>query len=276
MTGELSSTIEFICAKGVHAILALGSTGEFVHFELEQRKMLLQEILRHAGTTPVIANISDIRPAAVAELGTLARQCGCGAISLLPPWFFAVAQVDLVEFFVRAAEAAQLPLFLYNFPERTGNRISLETIAAVAARVPLAGVKQSGAEFGYHRELVQLGREKNFVVLTGADTRLAEAMALGVTGCVSGLATVVPEPVLEIFNAVKAGQPEQAAVATQRMSALGALMDRLEFPLNVAAAMAARQRPVGHLKCVVSPTTQARYQELVLEIRRLLNEWNLS
>ncbi|MBI3415332.1 MAG: dihydrodipicolinate synthase family protein [Verrucomicrobia bacterium] len=276
LTRELEANLDFIRARNVHGIMPLGSTGEFVHFDTAQRKEILELVTRRVSPLPIIANISNVRLAVVTELATHARQIGCAAVTALPPWFFALAQADLVEFFVRAGEMAQLPLFLYNFPERTGQRISLETVAAVAARVPLAGVKQSGAEFSYHRELVQLGREKNFVVLTGADTRLAEAMALGVTGCVSGLANVVPEVVLEIFHAVKAGTPAQAADAIRIMSAFGGLMDKLEFPLNVSAAMAARGRHVGLPKSIVSPATQARYQALIAEVRQLLNEWKLT
>lgn len=275
LTRELEANLDFILASRLHGIMPLGSTGEFIHFDPAQRKQILEFVSRRVGPLPVIANISDVRPAVVAELAIHARQIGCAAVTALPPWFFPLAPADLVEFFVRAGEAAQLPLFLYNFPERTGNRISLETVAAVAARVPLAGVKQSGAEFSYHRELVQLGREKNFVVLTGADTRLAEAMALGVTGCVSGLANVVPEAELEIFHAVKAGAPARAA-APCIMSALGGLMDKLEFPLNVAAAMAARGRHVGAPKSIVSPATQVRYQALIAEVRELFNQWKLN
>ena len=270
---DMENNLRFICGKNVDGIMVLGSTGEFLHLDLTQRKQLLELAVAIAGTVPVIANISDIRPAVVADLGRFARSVGAVAVALLTPYFYPVAQADLVEFFVRAVEAANLPLFLYNFPERTGNRIDLETVAAVADRLPLAGIKQSGAEFEYHRALVALGREKNFVVLTGADTRIPEAMALGVTGCVSGLANAVPELVVEIFNATKAGK--KSDVAVERMRTVGTLVERLEFPLNVAAAMEARGLPVGHPKSVVSPSTKTRYDRLVLDFRQLFGEWKL-
>src|SRR5947208_1685974 len=92
----------------------------------------------------------------VTYFGQFARASSADAVALLPPHFYPLAQADLVEFFVRAGEAADLPVFLYNFPERTGNRISLETIGSVADRVRLAGVNQSGGEFEYHRALVEL------------------------------------------------------------------------------------------------------------------------
>ena len=270
---DMENNLRFICGKNVDGIMALGSTGEFLHLDLTQRKQLLELAVAIAGPVPVIANISDIRPAVVTELGRFARSVGAVAVTSLTPYFYPVAQADLVEFFVRAAQAADLPLFLYNFPERTGTRIELETVAAVADRVPLAGIKQSGAEFEYHRALVALGRERNFAVFTGADTRIPEAMALGVTGCVSGLANAVPDLVVEIFNATKAGAKSDATV--ERMRSVGRLVEGLEFPLNVAAAMEARGLPVGHPKSIVSPSTKARYQHLVSDLRKLFDEWKL-
>lgn len=270
---ELRENIQFLQDRGIRGLLALGSTGEFLHLDLPQRKAFLECVRAEAGDLPVIANISDVRAAAMAELAHFAKLTGCAAVALLPPYFYPVAQADLVEFFARAGEAAQLPLFLYNFPERTGNRIALETVAAVAERAHLAGVKQSGAEFEYHARLVELGRAKNFVVLTGSDTRLPEAMAMGVAGCVSGLSNAVPEPIVEIFEACRAGEPQRAALAIERMRRIGEHVERLEFPLNVAAIMEARGRPVGHPKSCVSPATRARYQQLVAALRGLLADW---
>jgi len=275
LESELKTILRFVRSKAVHGILTLGSTGEFPHLGLAVRRRVMEVAAGEGEGLMVLANISDIRPGVVSELGRQARSLGLSAVALLPPCFYQVAQADLVEFFVRAGQAAQLPLLLYNYPERTGNRIELETIGAVADRTALMGVKQSGADFDYHRPLVQLGRERGFVVFTGSEPRLAEAMALGVTGCVSGLANAVPELVVEVFEAAKAGRAPSVATTVSRLQALGRLMETLEFPLNVSAAIAARGLPVGKPKSVVSASTQARYQRLVLELRHLYREWNL-
>jgi 4-hydroxy-tetrahydrodipicolinate synthase len=272
---DLQRNIAFLRGHGIHGLMVLGSTGEFLHLDVEARKRFAVRVVELLSPLPAIFNVTEIRPRVVAELARHARENGAAAIALLPPYFYPLAQADLVEWFVRAGEAAQLPLFLYNFPERVGNRIALETVAAVADRTKLAGIKQSGAEFEYNRELVKLGREKNFAVFAGTDTRIAEAMSFGVAGCIGGLGDVVPDLMVEIYNAVKAGTPERAAVASERMKTLGKLVETLEFPLNVAAAIEARGLPAGHPKSVVSSTTQARYQELVGKLRKLFSEWKL-
>ncbi len=271
----LAANLAFLRQRGVHGLMVLGSTGEFARLSLEARLDFLAAVQRHCGDWPAMANVSDIRPDAVTALGRRAAELGYSSISLLPPWYYPLAQVDLAEFFVREAERIALPLFLYNFPERTGHRISLETIATVADRVPLAGIKQSGAEFSYHRELLALGRPRRFVVLTGADSRLAEAMALGVTGAVSGLANAVPELMTAVYDAVRAGDTARVNEATGRLVELTRRLDAVEFPLCVAAAMAARDLCVGEPKCVVSAATRQRYDQLVTELRQLFHEWSL-
>jgi len=276
IVSALKQNLAFLKRQRVHGILALGSTGEFLRLETAQRKRLVELVMAHADGLPVIVNVSDTRPSAVAESARFAKQAGASGVALLPPWFFPIPQADLVEWFVRAANATDLPFFLYNFPERTGNRIAPETVAAVADRVPLAGIKQSGAEFAYHETLIKLGREKNFAVFTGSDTRIAEAMQLGASGCIGGLANGVPDLMVHIYESVKGGKPKEAAESTERIKAVGKLVEQLEFPLNVAALMEARGLVPGFPKFVVSPEMQQRYRRLIEELRAALQSWPMS
>ncbi|MDA1276870.1 MAG: dihydrodipicolinate synthase family protein [Verrucomicrobia bacterium] len=271
----LRANLKFMVERGIHGILALGSTGEFLHLDQSLKQRVLEITVELAGSIPVIANISDIRPKIVRQQAELARNVGAAAVSVLPPYFFPVNQSDLIEFFVRAGDSARLPLFLYNFPERTGNRIDLETVSAVADRIPLAGIKQSGAEFEYHKDLVALGRKKNFAVVTGSDTRLAEAMGLGVIGCVSGLSNAVPELTVAIYNAVKNGDSALAVEATARMRIVGQLVDKIEFPFNIAAIIEGRRLDAGCPKSIVSEKTRKLHHSLVREFESLFKDWNL-
>jgi len=272
---ELAEQVRFLRAAGADGVMVLGSTGEFVHLELSVRQHVLRTVAETAPGWPVIANCSDVSPRVVAELGRCARENGAAAISLLPPWFFASSGPDVAEFMVRGAEAAGLPLMIYNFPERTGHRLSLETVAAVCDRVPVAGLKQSGGEFGYHRELAALAAEKKFTLITGADTRIPEAFALGARGVVSGLCNAVPEPVVAVFRAVRDGRSEASAADQARLAEFAGQLKGLEFALDVAAAMQARGRPTGEFKQVVSAATRTRFAEVVTGCRGLLKAWGL-
>ncbi len=272
----LVAHVTWLRQRGIHGVLALGSTGEFPRIDLDQREAAVALVAELAAPLPVIANVSDIRPKAVAQLGRRARALGLAGVAIMPPGFFPNSQDDLLAHFLHASDAAQLPVLLYNFPELTGSRIALETVAAFADRAPLAGIKQSGREFDYHRALIALGKERNFRVFSGADTRLPEVFALGADGCIGGLVNFVPEPMVRIFDCCKRGVAGDIDAPSAQLREVGSIIDRLTFPLNVAAGMAARGLDVGEPKSVVSEASWQLYRGIAEDLRQRFGEWNLE
>lgn len=272
---EFIRFLRFGIQSGVTGFMVLGTTGEFLHLEIPVRKRVLEVAKANCGGLPLMVNISDIRPKVVAELGHFCRDLGVSGVSLLPPYYYPLSQDDLLEFFLRSGEAAGLPVFLYNFPERVGYKIGLETIAAVADRLPMMGIKQSGADFEYHRDLVALGRQKGFATITGGDTTIPEAMALGVEGVVSGLSNALADLVVTIYRGVRAGKTRAEIPEAARMTQVGGLLSRMEFPFNVGAVLAARGFDLGQPKMLVSSASQARFEALTSEYRRLFESWGL-
>jgi len=276
LRAELARNIAFMKRHGISGVLALGSTGEFPQFDLEQRKRALATVVELVAPLPVLVNVSDIRPKAVAGLGKFARELGLPAIAIMPPGFFPSTQDDLLAHFRHAAETSGLPTFLYNCPGLTGTRINIETVAAFAERANMAGIKQSGREFEYHRQLIALGREKNFVVFSGADTRLPEVFGLGAAGCIGGLVNIAPDLMVHLFNVCRRGQKGEISPAFERLREVGALVDRLTFALNVAAGMEARGLEPGAPKAIVSASSREIYTGIVRDLRAKLKEWQLD
>jgi 4-hydroxy-tetrahydrodipicolinate synthase len=274
--GALGAHLDFERRQGISGVLALGSTGEFPHFSPDERKHVLATTAELAAPLPVIANITDIRPRVAIELGRYARTLGLSAVALMPPMFYPVSQADMLAYFLHVAERVDLPVMLYNFPELTGKRIDLPTIAAFADRAPMCAIKQSGGEFAYHRELVALGREKKFAVMSGADTRLAEVFRLGAAGCIGGLVNIVPELMVHLDRVCRQGQAGDPLAASAAMVELGRIIDQLTFPLNVGAGLEARGFSPGAPKQVVSPESQQSYARIVAELRAFFQREKLA
>jgi dihydrodipicolinate synthase/N-acetylneuraminate lyase len=261
----LERNLKFIVDSGIHGFMALGSTAEFPHLSVAQRKEILERVVRTQ--LPVMANVSDVSHRVAIDLAVHAKKVGAVAISVLPPWFFPASQSDLAEFFITVAKSSGMPLALYNFPEVTGKKIELDTIRRVADQARVLAVKQSGADFQYHHELLGLAKQYSFSVLSGADTRLAECLRIGCSGTVSGLANAVPDLLASIYKQVQ--NKETAARESAFMAELGARMDSLPFPYNVKAAIAARGFETGQPKNPTSAETLRRYEALVLELKSL-------
>lgn len=273
----VEKNLERLRAARVHGLMVLGSTGEFLHLDFAQRMEFLAWVGKHASDFNLMANVSELNPRMVREMGRAAAGEGFDCVSILPPWFFPLSQDDIAEFFLQTAGASGLPVWLYNFPERTGHRIELETIRKVAANLPLAGVKQSGADSGYHADLARLGQELGYAVLTGSDTSMGEAMELGAVGSVSGLSNALPELVMSMFEQSKAegGRKASRSEPGLRLAEVGSLMGRVSFPLSVAAAIEARGLDPGHPKTCVSSTTSAAYRALTEDLRSRFRTWGL-
>ena len=272
---SLAAHIDFERRAGISGLLALGSTGEFPFFTLHERKSVLTTVAELAAPLPVFANISDMRPRDAIELGLHAKTLGLPAVALMPPMFFPVSQADMLAYFLHVAEGVKLPVMLYNFPELVGKRIELATIAAFAERAPMVAFKQSGAEFEYHRELIALGREKGFVVMSGSDLRLPEVFALGAGGAIGGLVNIVPELMVEIDRICRQGEAGDVTSPSEAMREIGRIIDQLTFPLNVAAGLEARGFDPGTPKSVVSPESRALYQKIVAELGALFERLGL-
>jgi dihydrodipicolinate synthase/N-acetylneuraminate lyase len=269
---ELKRHLDFPIGAGVDGIMALGSTGEFPLLSLEQRKEILEYVLeacRSAGL-PVIANVSDVSHRNAIHLAKHAGKQGASAASVLPPWFFPMEQRDLAEFFIAIGRESDLPLALYNFPEVTGKKIELETIRQVAAKVKVAAVKQSGAEFSYHAELLRLGSELGFAVMSGSDTRLEEILSMGCTGTVSGLANAFPRELSAIYRNFQKG--DRSSMESALMKKVGQRIEALPFPLNVKAAIEARGLASGALKNPISRPTAERCEKLREDLAELMKQ----
>lgn len=271
----LADHLAFERRAGIDGVLALGSTGEFPRFSVAERKTIIATIAELAAPLPVIANISDIRPQAAIELGRFARELGLPAVTLMPPSFYPVSQPDMLEYFLHVASAVELPVMLYNFPELTGNRIGLETIAGFADRAPLVGIKQSGGEFAYHGPLIALGRARNFSVMTGADTRLPEAFSAGAAGAIGGLVNIVPELMVALERHHRQSGPDSGPAAA-RMVEVGGIVDRVTFPLNVAAGIEARGFDPGAPKVPVSAASREGCGEVIRELTARFEQWGLA
>jgi len=272
---DLARNLEFLKQAGIHGVLALGSTGEFPQFSVEQRKRVLSAVAEFAAPLPVIANISDIRPRAVAELGRHARQIGLSAVAIMPPGFFPSSPDDLLAHFLHAAEASGLPTFLYNFPELAGSRIGIEIVAKFAERAPMAGIKQSGSEFVYLDDLIRVGREKNFVVFSATDTRVPEALKLGAVGCIAGMVNIVPELMLKVYRIGAGEENGDPTPYVDQLKRIRASIERLSFPRSVAAGMAARGFAIGAPKAVISPRSQEVFQSVTTELRAQFEQWGM-
>lgn len=203
----LRAHVAWLIGHGVHGLMPAGSTGEGPLLTLAERQQLLEIVMdAAAGRVPVLAHVGAITTRETIALVRHAQACSAQAASVVTPYYFRVPDEALIAHACRVAEAApDLPIFLYNIPQNTGNVLSPAVAEAIAARCPnVVGVKDSSGDLDTLSRFTAVAGGR-FQVLCGSDRLLCDALQAGAQGSVSGNANLFPEIVVGLFEAFARG-----------------------------------------------------------------------
>lgn len=188
---------EHLIQNHMDGILVLGSIGEFFSLSLEEKRKLasfaIHSIAHRCKTIIGTASMQD------EEVILFSNECidaGADAVMIVPPYYFALDEASVYRYFHRLAHEIRGPLYIYNFPARTGYSISIRTILDLAAECPnIIGVKDTVSDMSHTRDLIKLVKRlrPDFEVYSGFDDNLAHNALCGGDGCIGGLSNVFPD-----------------------------------------------------------------------------------
>lgn len=272
--GALRQLVERLTSRGVAGVSPLGSTGEGYSLGLDQRLAVVDTVAESVTAgMPVIPGVfAHNHEQAVAEIAGYADRGGT-AVLVAPPGYYPLSAAEQEGYFSRLADAAALPLVMYNIPVYTKVQIAPAVAAALAPHPRVAGLKDSGRDLGYGARLLDAvraaGAAADFSVLTGTDSMLVSYMLAGARGTICASANVVPERVLAVYDAVRAGKLDDALRLETRLRQVQAAFAIGAPPAAYKAAVA--RSGVGEPWLVPPrlPLTEAETDELVERLTAL-------
>jgi 4-hydroxy-tetrahydrodipicolinate synthase len=235
--------LDFLAGGGLDGILALGTTGEGILLSVEERKRVAELCLEASrGRLQVAVHCGAQTTADTVALVEHSAAAGVDAVAVIGPPYFRPDAEALFEHFRRAAAAcAPTPFYLYEFEATSGYPIPLEVIERLRQAAPnLAGLKVSDSPFDKVKPYLLEGLD----VFVGAEALLAEGLAGGAAGAVSGLAAAYPEEVAEVVRAPSAN-------GAARLGELRAGIER--FPRHAALKLVVGNRGVPLREDVRAP-----------------------
>lgn len=241
--GALGHLVRRLVSRGVTGVSPLGSTGEGYSLGLQQRLAVVETVARSVPAgTPVIPGVfAHHHEQAAQEIAAYADH-GATAVLTVPPLYYPLGAAEQQAYFSRLADAAALPLVLYNIPVYTKIQIAPAAAAALASHPRVAGVKDSGRDLGYAAGLLDAvaaaGAAPDFSVLTGTDSILVSSMMVGARGTICANANVVPELVRAVYDAVRAGKLDDALRGEARLREVTAALGVGSPPAAYKAAVA--------------------------------------
>jgi len=203
-TGRL---IEHIIAGGVSGVFILGTTGEGPCVSFRLQSELIREVTRIVrGRIPVLVGITSAVLEDSSALARVSADAGADACVLAPPFYLPAGPAQIRRHVELLLREIPLPLFLYNMPSLVKTPIPLEVVRWSLDQPGIAGLKDSGGNFGYFHQVLQLIRARpDYALLIGPEELLADALVFGAHGGVAGGAQIFPRLFVALDQAARAG-----------------------------------------------------------------------
>ena len=238
--------VDFLDSGGVDGVLVLGTTGEGLLFDGdERRRVLALFVAAAAGRLQVAAHCGAQTTADTVALAANAAGAGADAVAVIGPPYFELDERALLDHFVAAAAAcAPLPFYVYEFERASGYAVPLPVLHELRERAPnLAGLKVSDAPFERFSPYLL----EDLDVFVGPEALIFEGLEAGAAGAVSGLAAAFPERVVAVVR-------EPTAAGAAELGELRAAIERL--PRHAALKHVLGLRGVGVREDVRRPLRQ--------------------
>lgn len=197
---------EHLIKGGIGGLLILGSSGEFYALSVAQKKALIDMAVPYINKRAKVffGTTCDSMEETI-ELSNYALNAGADGIMLISPYYFTLDTHAIEAFYDEAAEKIKGPLYIYNFPDRTGYDVDSKTVLRLLHKHKnIVGLKDSVAKMGHTREMITTVNKEfpEFQVYCGFDENLIHNAACGGAGCIGALSNIYPELMVQWQNAV--------------------------------------------------------------------------
>ena len=184
--------------NGLDGIVLLGSTGEFSQLTFEQKKQIIALAGENiAGRTRLIVGTGCESLEATVELSNFAASNGADGVIVLTPYYFFLEQKGIEEFYTNVVERINVPLYLYNYPDRTNHDVAPQTVYSLLKKhyPKIKGYKDSVGAPAHTRELIATVKNEfpEFEIYCGMDENFVANCLAGGDGVVGALANIDPK-----------------------------------------------------------------------------------
>jgi 1-pyrroline-4-hydroxy-2-carboxylate deaminase len=210
--GFLTEHSRRLLDSGCTGIVALGSLGEGSSLAFEEKQQILRTCVKAInGRAPVVAAVSALTTSEAVALAQAATDLGCDGLMVLPPYVYKGDWREMKAHVAAVLKATPLSCMLYNNPVAYGTDFLPEHIQELAGEHEnFEAVKESSTDVRRVSAIRAL-LDRRLEILVGVDDAVLEAIGVGATGWIAGLANALPRESVDLFNFGIAGEKEKAS-----------------------------------------------------------------
>lgn len=265
----LDHLVETQIEAGVDALIAAGTTGEPATMTWDEHLSVIRRVVDVAhGRVPVIAGTGSNCTREAVEAARMSKQFGADAQLVVTPYYNKTSQEGLIAHFHAVADAATLPVFVYNVPSRTGINMGAGALAEICKHPNIIGVKEASSDVGESLEKMRMvSGLADFY--SGNDDIAVPMIACGYKGLISVVSNVMPEETTRMTHlALEGNNKDAAALQLKLLPLINALFCETS-PIPCKAAMAALGMCEDEVRLPLVPMQQRNRDRLYRAMREL-------
>lgn len=214
---QFQRLIDWHVANGTDAIVAVGTTGESTTLSVPEKIEVIEAAIRFAdGRIPVIAGTGVNSTSEAIELSRAAVGSGAYATLSVVPYYNKPPQEGIYRHFAAIAEAADIPMIVYNVPGRTVVNMNNDTVLRLAEIPNIIGIKEASGDIGRMVELLN-SMPEDFAVYSGDDPTGMAAMLCGAHGVITVAGNVAPKLFADMCRAALTGNLAEARALNAKL-----------------------------------------------------------
>ncbi|MGA9747141.1 MAG: 4-hydroxy-tetrahydrodipicolinate synthase [Nocardioides sp.] len=262
---------EHLVDRGNDGLVVSGTTGESPTTTTEEDGRLLRAVVEAVGDrATVVAGVGTNNTAHSVELAEQAEKIGAHGILVVTPYYNKPTQAGLLAHFTAVADAAGLPVMLYDIPGRSTIRIAEDTYRQIADHDRVVAVKDAVGDL--YRG-VRIMEETGLAFYSGDDVLNLGWLTHGGSGVVSVVAHVAAREYAAMVEAVDRGDlPVALGLYRRLVPVVDVIMNRAQGAMTAKAALELLGvLPGRHVRLPLVPAGD----DLVAEIRTVLTSAGL-
>lgn len=197
------------------------------------------------------------------ELARAAEKVGAHGLLVVTPYYNKPPQEGLYRHFKAIADAADLPVMLYDIPGRSGVPIDTETIVRLAEHPRIVANKDAKGDLG--RASWAIARS-GLAWYSGDDMLNLPLLSVGAVGFVSVVGHVVTPELRALVEAYVSGDVQKATEIHQKLLPVFTGMFRTQGVMTSKAALALQGLPAGPLRAPMVELSPEETAQLKIDL----------
>ena len=189
---------EWQVGNGIHGLIPLGSTGEFLSMSFSERKAIAECVIKTVnGRVPVLVGAGAESTEEVIDNVAMAENLGADGTMIIPPFYSTPTRMELMKHFERISQSATKPIMLYNNPATSNVDLTPDLVADLSHFQHIDYIKESTMDVTRVRDILELseGRMNVFGGIMGYESFLS-----GACGWVAVGSNIMPKEFSLLFS----------------------------------------------------------------------------